>query len=104
MYDPTDTVALITGSKHGIGLALARQFLGAGARVVLNGRSQTAEADALLAGNDSDRVILAYADVADFQVVAGLVANAAVRADQAASLLQTQLPLARTAPEWTRVC
>ena len=31
-------VALITGSTRGIGLAIAQEFLAAGAKVILNGR------------------------------------------------------------------
>lgn len=38
-FDLTDRIALITGSSQGIGFALARALAGAGARIVLNGRS-----------------------------------------------------------------
>jgi NAD(P)-dependent dehydrogenase (short-subunit alcohol dehydrogenase family) len=33
----TDNVAVITGGSRGIGLAVARHFVGHGARVVING-------------------------------------------------------------------
>ena len=38
LFDLTGRTALITGSSAGIGLALARGLLSAGARVILNGR------------------------------------------------------------------
>ncbi len=41
------TTAIITGSTKGIGLATAKMLLGAGASVVINGRSDASLADAL---------------------------------------------------------
>ena len=40
LFDLTGKRALVTGSSQGIGLSLARGLAGAGAEVVLNGRSQ----------------------------------------------------------------
>lgn len=42
LFDVADRVALVTGSSRGIGYALARGLLKAGANVVLNGRDETA--------------------------------------------------------------
>lgn len=39
LFDLTGKTALVTGSSQGIGLALAKGLVGAGARVILNGRS-----------------------------------------------------------------
>ncbi|MBX7449342.1 SDR family oxidoreductase [Mycolicibacterium sp. 3033] len=55
--------ALVTGSTQGIGLAIARGLASAGARVIVNGRSQD-RVDAAVAGIDGD-VIGVAADVAD---------------------------------------
>ncbi len=41
LFDLTGRLALITGSSQGIGLAIARGLIEAGARVVLNGREQS---------------------------------------------------------------
>ena len=44
LFGLSGTIALVTGSSAGIGLALARGLAGAGARVVVNGRtSKTVE-------------------------------------------------------------
>jgi gluconate 5-dehydrogenase len=42
LFDVTDRVALVTGSSRGIGYALARGLLHAGANVVINGRDEAA--------------------------------------------------------------
>ena len=42
-------VALVTGGNRGIGLAIARLFVEAGARVMATGRKRTEAVDALLA-------------------------------------------------------
>ncbi len=46
LFDVTERVALITGSSRGIGYALARGLLRAGANVVINGRDEAALARA----------------------------------------------------------
>ena len=50
LFDLTGITALVTGSSQGIGLALANGLSGAGARLILNGRSRDklAEAQAAL--------------------------------------------------------
>ncbi len=55
--------ALVTGSTQGIGLAIAQGLASAGARVIVNGRSQD-RVDAAVAGIDGD-VIGVAADVSD---------------------------------------
>ncbi|MGW4389596.1 SDR family oxidoreductase [Streptomyces sp. NPDC004685] len=46
LFDISGRTALVTGSSRGIGFALARGLLEAGATVVLNGRDESALADA----------------------------------------------------------
>lgn len=58
-----DQVAVITGGGSGVGLALARQLHGAGARVVLVDRDALA-LDRALGGLDPQRVLAVQADVA----------------------------------------
>ena len=55
--------ALVTGSTQGIGFAIAQGLASAGARVIVNGRSQD-RVDAAVAGIDGD-VIGVAADVSD---------------------------------------
>lgn len=76
MYDVQGKVALITGGTRGIGLALARDLLQAGANVLVNGRSATPEADGLVREYGKDRVVFRQGDVADPSVAAGAVADA----------------------------
>lgn len=38
MSSLSDRIGVITGASAGIGLAIARQYVAAGARVVINGR------------------------------------------------------------------
>jgi NAD(P)-dependent dehydrogenase (short-subunit alcohol dehydrogenase family) len=71
---------LITGSSQGLGLALARAFAGAGARVVLNGRGlaalEAARAELEAAGAD---VLAVRADASDPAGIARLVEAALAR-------------------------
>lgn len=76
MYSLTDKAALITGGTRGIGLALGRQILQGGGRIVLNGRAATDEATALAREFGDDRVALVYADVSKPEEAARLVQSA----------------------------
>lgn len=64
--DIRDKVVVVTGSSSGIGLALARAFLGAGARVVMNGRD-SARLDAAVRGltTDQDRLHSVAVDLSE---------------------------------------
>ena len=73
-FDLSGRVALITGSSRGIGFAVARALASAGARVVLNGRTQEGlnHADAALRGAGAD-VALAPFDVTEAEAIDGAV-------------------------------
>lgn len=69
--DLTGKTALVTGSTQGIGLAIAQGLASAGARVIVNGRTQ-ARVDEAVAAVGSDAVGFA-GDVADADGAAALV-------------------------------
>jgi NAD(P)-dependent dehydrogenase (short-subunit alcohol dehydrogenase family) len=71
-------VVLITGGSRGIGLATAKRFLGAGASVLLAGRSKEALAAAVAQLDGAERVRGVTADVCS---VAGCEAAVAAAAD-----------------------
>jgi NAD(P)-dependent dehydrogenase (short-subunit alcohol dehydrogenase family) len=79
MFDLSSSIAIVTGGTRGIGLAIARDLLADGGKVLVNGRSSTPEADELLSTYGADRVLLAYADVAEPASAASLVAQAVER-------------------------
>jgi NAD(P)-dependent dehydrogenase (short-subunit alcohol dehydrogenase family) len=79
MFDLSSSIAIVTGGTRGIGLAIARDLLAGGGKVLVNGRSSTPEADELLSTYGADRVLLAYADVAEPASAASLVAQAVER-------------------------
>ena len=62
-WDFTDKAVLVTGSTRGIGLATARAFLAAGARVAINGRKDEAVA-ATIAELGGERLVAAPGSVA----------------------------------------
>lgn len=66
-------VALVTGGNRGIGLAIARLFVEAGARCMVTGRSRTAGVEELLAANP-DTVAWVEGDVTDPETPDRLVA------------------------------
>jgi gluconate 5-dehydrogenase len=79
-FDLTGRRALVTGSSRGIGLALARGLVDAGATVVLHGRDETALAEAVRSlvdgGAEAARVHAVAFDVTDEQAVLAGVAAA----------------------------
>ncbi|HEY6633747.1 MAG TPA: SDR family oxidoreductase [Rhizobiaceae bacterium] len=77
MYDIAGKLAVITGGTRGIGLGIARHLLEAGAKVVLNGRNATEEADALEAQHGKDRVAIDLGDISVPAQAAGLIERAA---------------------------
>lgn len=79
MYEIAGKVAVITGGTRGIGLAIAEELLAGGARVVVNGRSETKGTDALLDRHGPDRVAIELADIALPEQAAGVIDRAAAR-------------------------
>jgi NAD(P)-dependent dehydrogenase (short-subunit alcohol dehydrogenase family) len=71
-------VALITGGNRGIGLAIAQAFGEAGAKLIISGRAQEAEAEASLAKAGYDFEFIA-ADIQDPSAPAMLVAETVKR-------------------------
>ena len=64
MLEISEKLAVVTGGTRGIGLGIAQALLERGGKVVLNGRQNTDEADALLARYGSANVSIELADVA----------------------------------------
>ena len=73
-YDFTDSVVLVTGAGTGIGQAIARAFLDAGATVVITGR-RVEPLRETLAGYPAERAVALPADVSDGAQVRSLVAD-----------------------------
>jgi gluconate 5-dehydrogenase len=71
LFDLTGRTALVTGSSRGIGLALARGLLHAGARVVVHGRDkdQVAATASLLADETGGQAVTSTFDVTDQDAV-----------------------------------
>ena len=72
LFNLTGKTALVTGSSQGIGLALAHGLVGAGAKVVLNGRDTEKLADAA-DSFDRESVTISPFDVTDHKAVADAV-------------------------------
>lgn len=74
-------VALVTGAGRNIGRAIALQLAAGGAAVVVNARSNRAEAEQVVGAieHDGGKAIAVVADVADEQAVAPMVAEAVRR-------------------------
>ena len=74
MYSFADKVVIVTGAGTGIGAAVARGFVAAGARVAWVGRRMEKLTEAA-AGLDAERVMLRSCDVADRAAVDALGAE-----------------------------
>jgi NAD(P)-dependent dehydrogenase (short-subunit alcohol dehydrogenase family) len=79
MYEIADKLAVITGGTRGIGLAIAEAILHGGGKVVINGRSDTAEATELLARFGGHRVAVELGDIADPAQAAALIERSAAK-------------------------
>src|SRR5581483_8950498 len=69
--------AVVTGSTSGIGLAIAREFAGAGANVVINGFGAAADIEKERSGIESDykvKAVYSPADMTKPAEIAGMVA------------------------------
>ena len=72
MYDLSGKCVLVTGASKGIGAAIARHMVEAGAHVVAHYGSDRSGAEEALAGLDASRVRLVGADFADLDAVEAL--------------------------------
>jgi NAD(P)-dependent dehydrogenase (short-subunit alcohol dehydrogenase family) len=79
MYEIASKLAVITGGTRGIGLGIAQHLLEAGGNVVVNGRTATEEASALLTRYGADRVAVDLCDVSVPTDAAALIERAAKR-------------------------
>ncbi|SFP57468.1 meso-butanediol dehydrogenase / (S,S)-butanediol dehydrogenase / diacetyl reductase [Geodermatophilus dictyosporus] len=77
-FDFTGSVVLVTGGGSGIGLAITRAFLDAGATVAVTGRRRD-RLEAALAGVPAERTAALPADVSDRGQVQQVVADAVDR-------------------------
>ena len=77
-FDFTGSVVLVTGGGTGIGLAITRAFLAAGATVAITGR-RTHVLEAALADAPPDRAAAISADLSDPAQVRGVVADVVER-------------------------
>jgi len=103
-----DKVALVTGSSHGIGKAVARLFVAEGAKVILNGLTADAASDALIAELGEANAIYIAADIADEAAVQAMSARGAERFGPIDVLVNNAgmnvfaEPLEMTAAQWQR--
>ncbi|MEJ5944107.1 SDR family NAD(P)-dependent oxidoreductase [Pseudokineococcus basanitobsidens] len=73
-HDFTGSVVLVTGGGSGIGAAITRAFLDAGATVAVTGRRRE-QLEQVLEGHPAERTAALPADVSDGAQVRGLVAD-----------------------------
>ncbi len=59
----TDKRVLVTGSSRGIGFAIAKAFIDAGARVAINGRTKQSVSAAIEKLGDGERLVAAPGDI-----------------------------------------
>ena len=90
--------AVITGAGSGIGFAVAEAFIGQGANVVLNGRSEDKLARAAALLGRPDRVAVVAGDVTEGVIGGGFVAVSEALGDL------RDVPLAVTVTVPTVVC
>ncbi len=104
-------VAVVTGSGRNIGSSIARALARAGAAVVVNARSNEAEAEAVVKDIEASggRAMAAIADVVDAPAVDKMVADTVLRFGRIDILvnnaaMRAEQPLARmTLDEWRSV-
>src|SRR4051812_22752559 len=75
----SDRTALVTGGSRGIGAAIVRMFVKAGAHVVFNYQHAQAEAAALVRECGEDRCLAVAADLSNAESGGALVERAAAR-------------------------
>jgi NAD(P)-dependent dehydrogenase (short-subunit alcohol dehydrogenase family) len=101
-------VALVTGSTHGIGKAIARLFVAEGAKVILNGLNADADGAALVAELGDGNAMFIAADIADEAAVRAMAAAGAERFGPIDVLVNNAgmnvfaEPLAMTSAQWQR--
>jgi NAD(P)-dependent dehydrogenase (short-subunit alcohol dehydrogenase family) len=101
-------VALVTGSSQGIGKAVARLFVAEGAKVILNGLTDDAASDSLMAELGEDHAIYVAADIADEAAVRAMAARGAERFGPINVLINNAgmnvfaEPLEMTTAQWQR--
>src|SRR5215471_7968519 len=71
-----DRVALVTGGSRGIGAAVVRMFVGAGAKVVFNYQKSKAQADALVAECGAQNCAAIACDLSGTETAQALVSAA----------------------------
>jgi 2-deoxy-D-gluconate 3-dehydrogenase len=109
-FDLTGRVAVITGSNRGIGLGMARGLAGAGATVVVSGRTAIANADAVKRIEaEGGRAIAIEADMEDEASCRALCEKAAERLGRLdilvnnAGIANRKQPQDHASAEWRRV-
>ncbi|WP_457420745.1 SDR family oxidoreductase [Roseateles sp. P5_E7] len=101
-------VALVTGSSHGIGKAIARLFVAEGAQVILNGLTDDAASVALIKELGEDNAIYIATDIADEAAVQTMADRGAERFGPINVLINNAgmnvfaEPLEMTTAQWQR--